>query len=129
MDIFDNHLKNQLIKQGLKNPIVYNIAVLSNLVTVPGTNGHGWHKDYNPIKHITDTSKLWITFLALSQSEIDTEFVVSPTTDGPTLWDIGVDLTLTSNVAIGHNMNLGHNYIVNNKNDLSLIYIRWYDAS
>ena len=122
-------LKNQLIKQGLKNPIVYNIAVLSNLVTVPGTNGHGWHKDYNPIKHITDTSKLWITFLALSQSEIDTEFVVSPTTDGPTLWDIGVDLTLTSNVAIGHNMNLGHNYIVNNKNDLSLIYIRWYDAS
>ena len=121
-------LKNQLIKQGLNNPIVYNIAVFTNPVTIPGTSGHGWHKDYNPIKHISDTSKLWITFLALSSSEIDTRFIVSPTADGLTLWDIGVDLTLASNVAIGHNMNLGHNYIAASKNNLSLIYIRWYDA-
>jgi len=122
-------LKNQLIKQGLKNPIVYNIAVLPNPVTTPGTAGHGWHKDYNPIKDISDASKLWITFLALSQSEINTKFVVSPTADGPGLWNIGIDLALTSNVAIGHNMNLGHNYVGGTKNNLSLMYIRWYDAS
>ena len=35
--------------------------------------------------------------------------------------------TLSDNRLFAHNMNLGHQYHQNDKNDVTLIYIRWYD--
>ena len=90
------------------------------------TNGR-WHKDYNPIENFDDTTKQWITFFTLSGEDVNSEFQVSHADEWPDIWNRGIKETLSNNRLFGHNMNLGHQYYQNDKNDVVLIYIRWYD--
>ena len=120
--------KNRLIREGLKNPVAFNIRALVNPESDPMSRGHGWHKDYNCVPHIDDPLKLWITMMVLSNDASDSTFMVSPGPEGPGLWNIGYKKIVCPNMLFAHNMNLGHEYIAGAKNNLSLLYIRWYDT-
>lgn len=122
--LFETELKNQ----GLANPVAFNVSTIDS--PKPNRYGlnYGWHKDYNIVGHVTDPLKLWFTFLVLTEDETDSKFMVAPTKDGPGLWNIGFQTTLKSNMAIGHNMNLGHCYTNMEQNNLKMIYIPWFDA-
>ena len=121
-------LENKLIDAGVKVPVLFNFMNIVDPDPVPGTRGHGWHKDYNVIEHIQDPLKLWFTMLSLTDVEVNSEFMVSPTPDGPEFWNIGVKTVVDSNKLFGHNMNLGHGYFPKDKNHVGILYIRWYDA-
>ena len=121
-------LENKLKSMGLKNPVLYNLHTLINPTPKKGTRGYGWHKDFNCIKHTNDPLKLWFTMLSLTDKKVNSEFMISPTKDGPTLWNIGIQTTVDKNKLFGHNMNLGHDYIAKDKNELGFLYIRWFDA-
>ena len=111
----------------LNNPVIYNYATLPSLkMNVKETSG-GWHKDYNPIENFDDATKQWITFFTLSSDDVNSEFQVSHTSEWPDVWKRGIKETLSDNRLFAHNMNLGHQYHQNDKNDVTLIYIRWYD--
>ncbi len=115
------------LKPYLKRPVIYNYRVLiNNQIDPMHTNGR-WHKDYNPIENFDDTTKQWITFFTLSGEDVNSEFQVSHADEWPDIWNRGVKETLSNNRLFGHNMNLGHQYYQNDKNDVVLIYIRWYD--
>lgn len=119
--------KGKMIEHGAIAPTVFNInAIIKPDPDIRTTAGQ-WHKDYNLITHITDPNKLWFTMLSLSSSEVNSEFMVSPTASWPDIWNIGVRTTVESNKLFGHTMNLGHQYFKKDKNDLTLLYIRWYD--
>tara|TARA_R110000822_G_C15101739_1_gene471964 strand:- start:35 stop:616 length:582 start_codon:yes stop_codon:yes gene_type:complete len=111
----------------LKRPIIYNFRTLVNNEVDPmHTNGR-WHKDFNPIENFDDATKQWITFFTLSSDDVNSEFQVSPADEWPDIWNRGVKETLSNNRLFAHNMNMGHQYHQNEKNDVTLIYIRWYD--
>lgn len=115
------------LKPYLKRPVIYNYRVLiNNQIDPMHTNGR-WHKDYNPIENFDDTTKQWITFFTLSGEDVNSEFQVSHADEWPDIWNRGIKETLSNNRLFGHNMNLGHQYYQNDKNDVVLIYIRWYD--
>lgn len=113
--------------QGLKDPKVRHIYNIANTNSHEKSDSLGWHKDFNVEKNIRDPLKLWITFLILSNDKTNSKMIVSPTKEGPSLWNIGLDLTLETNQLIAHNFNLGHEYVKLDKNDLNIMYIRWYD--
>ena len=122
-------LENKLKLEGLEVPTIYNLALLSNPTVDPFYDASfEWHRDYNPIKHITDPNKLWFTMLSLSRHEVDSEFMISPSPEGPEFWNHGVRTTVSTNKLFGHNINMGHQYIPKTKNQLGFLYIRWYDA-
>lgn len=122
------NIRQSLTENGAKNPKLRHIATLVDPEVNPRSKAYGWHKDYNIEKDIKDEKKLWLTFLILSEKEINSKFVVSPTPEGLGFWNIGMDLTLETNLLIAHTLNLGHNYIEMDKNELSLIYMRWYES-
>jgi hypothetical protein len=122
------NLENVLREHGVKDPVLFNFKVLTNITMDPIHLYGRWHKDFNLITHITDPLKLWFTMLCLTTNEVDSEFQVSPTSEWPNIWNIGVKKVLQSNQLFGHNMNLGHQYFQNPKNDLGILYVRWYDA-
>jgi len=122
-------LENKLIDAGVKVPTLFNFMTIVNPHPLPGMKAYGWHKDFNLIEHIQDPLKLWFTMLSLTRHEVNSEFMVSPTADGPEFWNIGVRTTVESNKLFGHNMKLGHGYFPKDKNQVGILYIRWYDAS
>lgn len=122
-------LENRLIQQGVKVPILFNFMTIVDPHPLPGMKAYGWHKDFNLIEHVQDPLKLWFTMLSLTRHEVNSEFMVSPTPEGPEFWNIGVRTTVTSNKLFGHNMNLGHGYFPKEKNHVGILYIRWYDAA
>lgn len=124
---FINLAKGKMIEQGAVIPTIFNISALIKPDPDVRTTVGQWHKDYNLITNITDPNKLWFTMLSLGSNDVTSEFMVSPTSEWPNLWNIGVRTTLESNKLFGHTMNLGHQYFKKDKNDLTLLYIRWYD--
>ncbi len=124
---FLNLVKDKIINNGAVDPIVFNISALINPDPDPKTTIGVWHKDFNLVTHITDANKLWFTMYSLSIQEVNSEFLISPTAQWPDIWNRGVKEVLTSNKLFGHTMNLGHQYFQRDKNDLILLYIRWYD--
>lgn len=122
-------LENRLIEQGVKVPILFNLMTIVDPHPLPGMKAYGWHKDFNLIEHIQDPLKLWFTMLSLTRQEVNSEFMVSPTPEGPEFWNMGVRTTVESNKLFGHNMNLGHGYFPKEKNHVGILYIRWYDAA
>jgi len=121
-------LENRLIEAGVKVPVLFNFMTMVDPVPAPHMRSYGWHKDFNSIDHIQDPLKLWFTVLSLTKHEVNSEFMVSPTKDGPEFWNIGVRTTVDSNKLFGHNMNMGHGYFPKEKNHVGILYIRWYDA-
>jgi hypothetical protein len=121
-------LENRLIEAGVKVPILFNFMTIIDPHPLPGMKAYGWHKDFNLIDHIQDPLKLWFTMLSLTEYETNSEFMVSPTADGPDFWKLGVRTTVDSNKLFGHNMNMGHGYFPKEKNQVGILYIRWYDA-
>ena len=119
--------KGKMVEHGAIIPTVYNISALVKPDPDTRTTVGRWHKDYNLITNVTDPNKLWFTMLSLGSNDVTSEFMVSPTSEWPNLWNIGVKTTLESNKLFGHTMNLGHQYFKKDKNDLTLLYIRWYD--
>jgi hypothetical protein len=111
------------LQSRLSNPTVYNLKVLTNNVMDETESWGRWHKDYNPL-HPAD---LWLSFYTISGNEVNSEFQISPTSEWPDLWNRGVKETLSGNRLFCQNMNLGHQYHQNDKNDVTMIYIRWYD--
>ena len=120
-------LENELKLMGCKVPTIFNFMTIINPYPIPGMKAYGWHKDFNLIDHVQDPLKLWFTMLMLSSDEVTSEFMVSPGPDGPDFWNMGVRTTASSNKLFGHNMNLGHGYFPKEKNQVGVLYIRWYD--
>jgi len=117
-----------LIEQGMTDPKVRHLTTMINPEEAkPGELSHGWHKDYNVEKVITDPMKLWITFFTLTPNAVNSKISMSPTADGPSQWGIGTEATLHSNTFLGHNFNIGHHYKESTDDELNMIYIRWYD--
>lgn len=127
MVMFLNTVRNKIMENGAIDPIVFNITALINPDPSPNTTVGNWHKDYNLIPEITDPNKLWFTMYSLAEKEVTSEFLVSPTAEWPNIWNIGVKEVLTTNKLFGHTMNLGHQYFQKDKNELVLLYVRWYD--
>jgi hypothetical protein len=121
-------LEIKLIENGVKNPVIFNLGMMINPNPSPSNKNYGWHKDYNIIDHIQDPLKLWFTIFSLTKNEVTSEFMVSPTSEGVDYWKLGVKEIVDSNKLFAHNMNLGHQYIVGNKNEVTIMYGRWYDA-
>ena len=120
-------LIQQKLKPYLERPVIYNYRVLiDNQIDPMHTSGR-WHKDYNPIENFDDTTKQWITFFTLSDTDVNSEFQVSYADEWPDIWRRGVKETLSNNRLFAHNMNLGHQYYQNDNNQVTMIYIRWYD--
>jgi len=124
---FLNLVRDKIVGTGAVDPIVFNISALINPDPDPRTTVGIWHKDYNLIPEITDPNKLWFTMYSLAEQEVNSEFLVSPTSEWPDIWNRGVKEVLTSNRLFGHSMNLGHQYFKKDKNELVLLYVRWYD--
>lgn len=122
-------VKNSLINQGSVNPILFNLNPIHNPDPDSLTQGYGWHKDFNLVEHIQDETKLWIVMLIFAKDKINSRLKVSPTPEGPGLWNIGFDLELTPNFMMAHTINLGHDYTVGDLNNLDLLYMRWYEAN
>ncbi len=122
-------VENKLIQNGCKVPTIYNFGILFDPYPRPGVKAYKWHKDYNVIEHIQDPNKLWFTIFSLSDKEVNSEFTVSPTPEGPDFWNMGVRTAVATNKLFGHNMNLGHEYDPKDKNNVAILYIRWFDAS
>lgn len=120
-------LENELKLAGCKVPTIFNLMTIINPYPIQGMKAYGWHKDFNLIDHVQDPLKLWFTMLMLSSDEVTSEFMVSPGPDGPDFWSMGVRTTASSNKLFGHNMNLGHGYFPREKNQVGVLYIRWYD--
>ncbi len=120
-------LIQQKLKPYLKRPVIYNYRVLIDNQIDPMHDAGRWHKDYNPIENFDDPTKQWITFFTLSDADVNSEFQVSYADEWPDIWHRGVRETLTNNKLFAHNMNLGHQYYQNDNNDVTMIYIRWYD--
>jgi hypothetical protein len=121
-------LENKLIDAGVKVPVLFNFMNIIDPDPSPMTKAYGWHKDYNIVEHIQDPLKLWFTMLSLTNDEVNSEFMISPTPEGPEFWNMGVRTIVTSNKLFGHNMNLGHEYFPKDKNHVGILYIRWYDG-
>lgn len=121
-------LEQELKNSGLINPVAFNLSTIIDPKTNRYSLNHGWHQDYNIVGHVTDPLRLWFTFLMLSTDVVESKFMVSPTSDGPEFWNTGCKVDVTSNMAIGHNMNLGHSYTCYDKQNLKIIYIPWFDA-
>lgn len=122
-------IESRLMIAGCKVPVLFNFSTLIDPRPTPDMKAYGWHKDFNIITHITDPLKLWFTILTLSKEDVDSEFMVCPTPDGPDFWNIGIKTKATTNKLFGHNMNLGHGYFPHGKNHVRIVYTRWYDAS
>ena len=120
--------ERKLIDAGVVTPVLFNFAVLVNPNPNPLGDDYGWHKDFNLIEHIEDPLKLWFTMYTITDQEVDSEFMVSPTPDGPEFWNIGVRTKANTNQLYGHNMNLGHEYVAKEKNRVTMLYMRWFDA-
>lgn len=121
-------LERQLISKGVTQPVLFNYKCMINPNPLPGMKAYGWHKDYNMISHITDVKKLWFTMLFLTDQICDSSFMCAPNAQGPELWNIGSKNKICSNMVVGHNMNLGHEYTVGKNNNVSVLYSRWFDA-
>jgi hypothetical protein len=124
---FLNTVRDKIIDNGAVDPVVFNISALINPDPDPKTTVGKWHKDYNLIPEISDPNKLWFSMYSLTLQEANSEFLVSPTAEWPNIWNIGVKEVLTTNKLFGHTMNLGHQYFKKDKNELVLLYIRWFD--
>lgn len=120
--------ESKLIENGVEVPVLFNFAVLMDPKPKFGDKGYGWHKDYNLIDHIQDPLKLWFTMYTLTNQDVDSQFIVSPTADGPEFWNMGVRTEATTNKFFGHNMHLGHEYLPKDKNSVAMVYMRWFDA-
>lgn len=120
-------LIQQQLNPYMTRPVIYNYRVLINNEVDPLHTSGRWHQDYNPIENFDDNTKQWITFFTLSGDNIDSEFQVSYADEWPDIWNRGIRETLSNNKLFAHNMNLGHQYYQNDNNDVTLIYIRWYD--
>ena len=120
-------LIQQQLNPYMTRPVIYNYRVLINNEVDPLHTSGRWHQDYNPIENFDDNTKQWITFFTLSGDNIDSEFQVSYADEWPDIWNRGIRETLSDNKLFAHNMNLGHQYYQNDNNDVTLIYIRWYD--
>jgi hypothetical protein len=119
--------ESHLLECGVKVPVLFNFGVLVNPHPTPDMKSYGWHKDFNLID-IQDPLKLWFSMLMLSDHDVDSEFLVSPTPEGPGFWNIGVRTKATSNKLFGHNMNLGHGFFPGENNQVYVLYMRWFDA-
>lgn len=115
------------LKEHLSNPVVYNFRLLKNIVMNPKETFGRWHQDYNPIENFEDPKKQWITFFTISSPNTNSEFQVSYTSEWPDIWNRGIKETLSNNRLFSHNMNLGHQYHQKDNNDVTFLYIRWYD--
>lgn len=120
-------LIQQQLNSYMTRPVIYNYRVLINNEVDPMHTSGRWHQDYNPIENFDDNTKQWITFFTISGDNIDSEFQVSYADEWPDIWNRGVKETLSNNRLFAHNMNLGHQYYQNDNNDVTMIYIRWYD--
>lgn len=121
-------IKSKLIENGMVTPVIYNMEMLQAKIPDPHSKNNGWHKDFNPITHVTDLSKLWITMLSFTDQEVNSELMVSPSPEGPEFWNIGGREKLTSNKLFGHTLNVGHQYTPGSNNNVTLMYCRWYEG-
>ncbi len=121
-------IENKLIESGVKVPVLFNLSTLVGPRPTPDMKSYGWHKDFNIIEHIQDPLKLWFTMLTLTKNDVNSEFMVSPTPEGPDFWKMGVRTVATSNKLFGHNMHLGHEYAPKENNNVCILYMRWFDA-
>lgn len=122
-------VKDELIKNGAVDPVLFHAATMTNPNPDPMSRDFKWHKDYNSVYHASDETKVWIVMVVFGDESINSRLKVSPTPDGPELWNIGFDLELEPNLMLAHTINLGHEYIKNDKNNLNLLHMRWYEAN
>ena len=115
------------LQSHLSNPTVYNLKVLTNNIMDKTHTWGRWHKDFNPIEGYDDLTNLWLSFYTISGDEVNSEFQISPTEEWPDVWKRGRKEVLSNNRLLCHNMNMGHQYHQHDKNDVVIVYIRWYD--
>lgn len=115
------------LQQYMSNPVIYNFATMKNIVIDKREINGRWHKDYNPIENFFDDEKQWLVFISLSKDNVNSTFQITPTSEWPNIWNIGLNETLSNNRLFAHNMNLGHQYHQHDIDDVTLLGMRWYD--
>lgn len=115
--------KNLMLSKGMVLPIARGFLNHNN------PNSMSWHKDYVQPEMQIDPKKRIVTFYIAAPKMPNAKFMVSANADGPGIWNIGFKLDLVPNTIIGHNQNLGHEYVQVENKEINIFSILWYDMS
>lgn len=115
--------KNLLLSKGMMLPVA------RGFLNFPNPNSMAWHKDYVEPDMQIDPKKRIVVFYVVAPEMSSAKFMVSPDAEGPGIWNLGFKLDLTPNTLIGHNQNLGHEYIRVDDKEIHIFSILWYDMA
>lgn len=118
---FKNLLKVTMLQEGMKNPVVRGVQGVSDPPSIK------WHKDYVSPELQIEPSKRWITFFIICEDNTKNTLMVGPSGSSIELWNIGCKYELITNLLIGHNQYLGHEYIRLAPLQGHIFSILWYD--
>jgi len=116
-----NLIKPLLLEQGLIKPVIKGVQNYTN------PNSMSWHKDFVPEEMAIDPLKRFISFVILSNDELDHEFMVGSSAESYNTWKLGLHTKLKTNLIIGHNQNLGHEYIKKGDGNICIFSLLYYD--
>jgi hypothetical protein len=117
-----NTIRPLVIENGLVKPMIKGLANYSNPDSIK------WHKDGIPEDMKIHNSKRFITFFAVSEDQIHSDFMVALNPTSIELWNIGFKLELETNMLIGHNQHLGHEYNKRQDSKINIFSFLWYDT-
>jgi hypothetical protein len=117
-----NIIRPLVIENGLAKPMIRGLQNFSNPDSIR------WHKDVVPEDMYIHSSKRFVTFFVVSESQIHSDFMVSLNPTSVELWNIGFKLELETNMLIGHNQFLGHEYNKLRDSKINIFSFLWYDT-
>jgi hypothetical protein len=117
-----NIIRPLVIENGLAKPMIRGLQNFSNPDSIR------WHKDVVPEDMYIHSSKRFVTFFVVSESQIYSDFMVSLNPTSVELWNIGFKLELETNMLIGHNQFLGHEYNKLRDSKINIFSFLWYDT-
>jgi hypothetical protein len=117
-----NIIRPLVIENGLAKPMIRGLQNFNNPDSIR------WHKDVVPEDMHIHSSKRFVTFFVVSESQIHSDFMVSLNPTSVELWNIGFKLELETNMLIGHNQHLGHEYNKRQDSRINIFSFLWYDT-
>ena len=117
-----NNIRPVVIENGLVNPMIRGLQNFRHPESIR------WHKDIVPEDMSIHSSKRFVTFFVVSEDQIHSDFMVSLNPTSIELWNIGFKLSLETNMLIGHNQYLGHEYNKLRDSKINIFSFLWYDT-
>jgi hypothetical protein len=117
-----NIIRPLVIENGLVKPMIKGLTNTTNPDSIR------WHKDAITKDMKIHNSKRFVTFFVVSEDQIHSDFMVALNPNSIELWNIGFKIELESNMLIGHNQFLGHEYNKLRDSKINIFSFLWYDT-